>query len=780
MGKCATKKPVRRYANGGMLDSPLEAVMPFEPRQPATNPLQNQVNALDQKIAMGNAMDGLSNTERYQLANPTNAAYKPGSMMGGTSADASMQRQQTSILQNLRSGIAAQMPDTQQSKWVGGGTESSIPSIGDAFQIGQPRRFADGGIVGLLKNRKKTIDDAINGAESPNAIVQANPPSAGKPSMGSQADDYAAQAAKLEAEQLAQARAKFTQPKKKGFLGFADGGMVRPGRAYVGHEGRDEARQLAGAPDPYAQAAGNVVDSLPYAAAQFVPGLNVPLGAAAMAVHSAQGRIGELPLDAVSMVPGGKGVYLAKGAKLAATKAIGQAGRTANTVQALGAADAFGSPAYANGGVVPKGKNQQIADGLAQRARFEGKGGPREDQIPVKVAGQNIKVSDGEEAMIIPAKTAANPDAMKAIMDIIRRTNDGREPGAQLKEGGKYARGLVERDFSIPEDQQAEAIAAQSNKTPYVAPVQKPLNVKANFETPDISMLAADPRGYESARKTLAPEAPTAKQAPVVARSLAASVEPVAQGLQERTFGAQAPRSISDVVQPAASPVAPNAMAGSMTMNGKTVEIQKGGGYTDTAGNPTDDWTKTDRYAQAMQVNERMSNLARQMERDRYGRDMQADITNPKVIALAKLNLDRMNQEDETQQQGIASGLDSRIKQNVLAQSDQERQMISRLNDPSLTPDQRLGLRSDILTTKGKNPNEHRYITRPNTKVYNDMGQIIGEEPGDIFDTAIGGPISGGSGRSQKMPAPKSKAEMDALPKGTRYTAPDGSVRVKP
>ena len=775
MGMCATKKPVRRYANGGMLDNPLEAVMPFEPRQPAANPLQNQVNALDQKIAMGNAMDGLSNTERYQLANPTNSAYKPGSMMGGTSADASMQRQQTSILQNLRSGIAAQMPDTQQSKWVGGGTESSIPSIGDAFQIGQPRRFADGGIVGLLKNRKKAIDDAVNGAESPNAIVQANPPSAGvKPSMGSQADNYAAEAAKLEAEQLAAARAAAAPKPKQGLmsrLGFAQGGVVQP-NMYLGEQIR------ASRPPNLLNAAGEAVDSLPYAAAQFVPGLNVPLGAAAASVHAAQGRFDELPLDAVSMVPGGKGVYLAKGAKLAATKAIGQAGRTANTVQALGAADAFGSPAYANGGVVPKGKNQQIADGLAQRARFEGKGGPREDQIPVKVAGQNIKVSDGEEAMIIPAKTAANPEAMKAIMEIIRQTNDGREPGAQLKEGGKYAEGLV--DYSIPADQRKEAAIAQANKAPYVAPVQKPLNVKANFETPDISMLAADPRGYESARKTLAPEAPTAKQAPVVARSLAASVEPVAQGLQERTFGAQAPRSLSDIVQPTASPVAPNAMAGSMTMNGKTVEIQKGGGYTDTAGNPTDDWTKTDRYAQAMQVNERMSNLARQMERDRYGRDMQADITNPKVIALAKLNLDRMNQEDETQQQGIASGLDSRIKQNALAQSDQERKMIDRMNDPSLTPEQRISMRSDLLAMKGKNPNEHRYITRPNTKVYNDMGQIIGEEPGDIFDTAIGGPISGGSGRSQKMPAPKSKAEMDALPKGTRYTAPDGSVRVKP
>ena len=46
-------------------------------------------------------------------------------------------------------------------------------------------------------------------------------------------------------------------------------------------------------------------------------------------------------------------------------------------------------------------------------------------------------------------------------------------------------------------------------------------------------------------------------------------------------------------------------MAGSMTMRGKTVAIPKDMNYTDTAGNPTNDWTKTDRYAQAMQVNER-------------------------------------------------------------------------------------------------------------------------------------------------------------------------------
>lgn len=38
--------------------------------------------------------------------------------------------------------------------------------------------------------------------------------------------------------------------------------------------------------------------------------------------------------------------------------------------------------------------------------------------------------------------------------------------------------------------------------------------------------------------------------------------------------------------------------------------------------------------------------------------------------------------------------------------------------------------------------------------------------------------ISGGA--SGDMPAPKSKAEMDALPSGTRFRAPDGSIRIKP
>ena len=82
-------------------------------------------------------------------------------------------------------------------------------------------------------------------------------------------------------------------------------------------------------------------------------------------------------------------------------------------------------PAFADGGMV----------------RFSGKGGPRDDKIPVKVAGQSINVSDGEQAVILPAKTASNPAAVQAIGQIIQQSNDGRAPKGVMVEGGSYRDG---------------------------------------------------------------------------------------------------------------------------------------------------------------------------------------------------------------------------------------------------------------------------------------------------------------------------------------------------
>lgn len=88
---------------------------------------------------------------------------------------------------------------------------------------------------------------------------------------------------------------------------------------------------------------------------------------------------------------------------------------------------------------IEKAVNGYADGGIAGHVKFEGKGGPRDDQIPVKVAGQKINVSDGEQALIIPAKTAANAQAMEMIKQIIADSNDGRQP--DMGGGENFANG---------------------------------------------------------------------------------------------------------------------------------------------------------------------------------------------------------------------------------------------------------------------------------------------------------------------------------------------------
>jgi hypothetical protein len=116
-----------------------------------------------------------------------------------------------------------------------------------------------------------------------------------------------------------------------------------------------------------------------------------------------------------------------------------------------------------------KGRKEQIDKavgyangGIPGRVKFEGKGGPRDDQIPVKVAGQKVNVSDGEQALIIPAKTAANAQAMESIKRIIAESNDGRQP--DMGQGGdNYANGgLLDDEAQNIDYQKVTGIAAPS------------------------------------------------------------------------------------------------------------------------------------------------------------------------------------------------------------------------------------------------------------------------------------------------------------------------------
>lgn len=57
------------------------------------------------------------------------------------------------------------------------------------------------------------------------------------------------------------------------------------------------------------------------------------------------------------------------------------------------------------------------------------------------------------------------------------------------------------------------------------------------------------------------------------------------------------------------------------------------------------------------------------------------------------------------------------------------------------------------LTNGGKEPNySNRYITLPNRKTYNDMGQVTGEEPGGVFDAQTGQPVNFGKQPAASAP----------------------------
>lgn len=93
--------------------------------------------------------------------------------------------------------------------------------------------------------------------------------------------------------------------------------------------------------------------------------------------------------------------------------------------------------------------------GIVARAfQFKGKGGPTDDEIPVKVAGQNINVSNGEKAVVLPAKTAQNPQAVSAIEDIIEQSN-GKPTNRQ---GNNFAAGGLTflDDFKSDDTKKAE------------------------------------------------------------------------------------------------------------------------------------------------------------------------------------------------------------------------------------------------------------------------------------------------------------------------------------
>lgn len=104
---------------------------------------------------------------------------------------------------------------------------------------------------------------------------------------------------------------------------------------------------------------------------------------------------------------------------------------------------------YARGGVMP----------------VVGEGDETSDSIPVVVAGQHVRLSNGEGAAILPAKTMKNDAAVGAIEDIIEATN-GMRPVAR-REDREESEGMAAGGVIDPEEEKRRQSSAPTAQEVY-------------------------------------------------------------------------------------------------------------------------------------------------------------------------------------------------------------------------------------------------------------------------------------------------------------------------
>ena len=515
-----------------------------------------------------------------------------------------------------------------------------------------------------------------------------------------------------------------------------------------------------------------------------------------------------------------------------------------------------------------KVKDQGFANGgIAGGVKFEGKGGPRDDQIPVKVAGQNINVSDGEQALIIPAKTAANAQAMAMIKKIIADSNDGRQPDmghgdSNFAEGGLLDDEARKMNYQAVTGVQAPAPtpqpAAQPDSGGWSLGKSGP-GANLQVTTGDAARLPAPvvQQGIATMRNQLAtPQAPAQVSQPSVGvpttsearpwyagtssadprnglemererRSQASNEgvlnDPVKSALKYGVIGQPKQNSAAQlsgsnygnegrsvpnqitktnpgaVVVNDTTPVAPNPMQQDMPLTTKDIVP---GGYSDRGAGIIASRNKDGRLAVSNVGTEGVADMSKGVMDDsasaaaRHAADLKSGSTVQQVYERMLRNRLTADANDPTitdpavRQQAVQGlGIMGNPAENQLKQAQTESaQMLAEIQKKAIAGDPQALAIYKALTQKGGADYKDRYITLPNRKVYNDMGQITGEESGGIFDAATGQPVSAPTGKQtaqQQGPSFASKADLQAAIKagkvkpGQTVMTPNGPMVVK-
>lgn len=490
---------------------------------------------------------------------------------------------------------------------------------------------------------------------------------------------------------------------------------------------------------------------------------------------------------------------------------------------------------FANGG---------IAAGAPKRFKFEGDGGPREDKVPVKVAGQNINVSDGEQALIVPAKTAANAQAMKAIQDIIAGSNDGRQPdmgngaGPNFSDGGMTdeerayrlrtgniagpdMRGMAAGITSIlpkesPIRQWAESGQQPASPAP-VAPAaapevqaEKPAAFKAEpfgakpeqFPTPansDGSFMTGkdgarpDSSGGGFVQKDVAYNVNPTNQEGITkitstkTNPLYTNIKPeeATAGLKNQMVGGDAASVQEGLSRHARANAITQSIIDKQPVGG--VSILGDGGVGEINDERTARWRQDEllsaaKYGNraagdAIQANAHLGVEGIRSATTQRGQDVGAGITMRGQDLTANTEANRL---------AVESPLKQAQTQGIMAQTESA-STIAEIQKKALAGDPQAMASYRALTQKSGTDYKDRYIQMNNRKIYNDMGQIVGEESGGLFDAATGKPVDSGAGQpkqggAQKFSSPADVAAAKAagtIKSGDVIETPNGLIKVK-
>lgn len=196
-----------------------------------------------------------------------------------------------------------------------------------------------------------------------------------------------------------------------------------------------------------------------------------------------------------------------------------------------------------------RGRAAQIdkAVGMAQGGvvKISGPGTGTSDDIPMDLRTNgkkiNLNVSNGEALAVLPAKTAADPQAVDAVNEIIETTNG--KPPKGLRAGGNYADGTVDEQVARAGFNRLYGDRSAAMALPVRQPVEAPIPEQSNTAPVEI----APPASLRKQMQTV-PEGTTEKIVNLRHNALYGN-RPYAEG--RRAAPAPVETSYSDMTQPA-------------------------------------------------------------------------------------------------------------------------------------------------------------------------------------------------------------------------------------